>query len=115
MKLFTAGRGVFQHTLTGGFPMHPILVNELNNNYYYFKMSIRKKQKKSLFSKWRKKGKIADGLSTTFFELKLNSASQIPERLPLKQEQEPAIEECKEPVNDRIKLEVPLHLLNVIV
>ncbi len=78
-------------------------------------MSTRKKTKTTFFSKWGKRGKIADGLSTTFFELKLNSIPATPEPAPSKPVQEPARKECNENMQDRIKMEAPLHLINVII
>jgi hypothetical protein len=78
-------------------------------------MSTQKKTKKTFFSKWGKRGKMADGLSTTFFELKLNSSPQELPPDPLKPELETVTEQCKENVNDCIKMEAPLHLINVIV
>lgn len=77
-------------------------------------MSTRKKQKKPFFSKWRKGANIADGLSTTFFELKLNSAPvQQPD--PPKSVQEPVAKERNEVKNDHSKMDAPLHLINVII
>jgi hypothetical protein len=78
-------------------------------------MNTQKKQKRSFFSKWGKRGKIADGLSTTFFELKLNSTPHVSELVSLKPLQEAVKEAGEENRNDRIKMDAPLHLINVIV
>jgi hypothetical protein len=75
-------------------------------------MSTNKKQKKSFFSKWRKVN-IADGLSTTFFELKLHSSPRQPDAS--KSLQQPAEKELKEDTKQSIQLEAPLHLMNGIV
>jgi hypothetical protein len=55
---------------------------------------------------------MADGLSTTFFELKLH-ASPEPPRAPSPSLQTPIMEERKEVRNDPVKMEAPLHLINV--
>jgi hypothetical protein len=78
-------------------------------------MSTQRKTNKSFFSKLRKRGKIADGLSTTFFELKLNSNPSVSQPVSSKPEQAPVAEACKKTKSDHINMEAPLHLINVIV
>jgi hypothetical protein len=77
-------------------------------------MNTRKKSKKPFFFKWRKERNIADGLSTTFFELKLHSSPEqkIISSPPL---QEAYVKERKETQKEHVKMDAPLHLITVIV
>jgi hypothetical protein len=87
--------------------------HQCNNTIIIIKMNSKKKQKKTFLSKWKKKG-MADGLSTTFFELKLQ-ASPEPAPASFPSLQEPLVEERKEGRNDQVRMEAPLHLINVII
>jgi hypothetical protein len=90
-------------------------MNRTNFFIIIFKMNTQKKQKKSFFSKWGKRGKIADGLSTTFFELKLNSTPHVSEQASSNPLQETVKEAYEENRNERMKMDAALHLINVIV